>query len=96
MFEVVTKERVFKLVAPSQADMVAWVKSLAPATSLHHENGLFFQAENLIQHSAKQRAMLREKELLRHFHEAHGAMPITSTSAAAVSSPSSPGTATEH
>jgi hypothetical protein len=80
MFEIVTKERVYKLVALSQPEMVAWVKNLSPATTLHTENGLFFQAENLIQHAAKQRAMSREKELLASFHAAAVAASPNSTS----------------
>jgi len=47
-FEVVTKHRVYQLVAKSHTDMVEWMKSLSIQTILHAENELINQAEEMI------------------------------------------------
>jgi len=45
---VVTKHRVYQLVAKSHTDMVEWMKSLSIQTILHAENELINQAEEMI------------------------------------------------
>lgn len=64
-FEIVTKERIFKLAALAHADLVQWIKGILPSTSLHHENSIFLKAENEIQRVAKARAAAVELELLQ-------------------------------
>eukprot|EP01127_Copromyxa_protea_P006658 TRINITY_DN16663_c0_g1_i1.p1 TRINITY_DN16663_c0_g1~~TRINITY_DN16663_c0_g1_i1.p1 ORF type:complete len:151 (+),score=16.78 TRINITY_DN16663_c0_g1_i1:36-455(+) len=47
-FEVVTKDRVYKLSAGSHQEMVDWMVALQPCTQLHAENDLFKEAERNI------------------------------------------------
>jgi hypothetical protein len=43
-FEIITKQRVYQLVAKSQADMLEWMKALSVHTILHAENAVLAQA----------------------------------------------------
>lgn len=52
-FEVVTKDRVFKLAAGTQQEMVDWMTSLQPCTQLQAEDDLFKEAEHKIKIGAQ-------------------------------------------
>lgn len=52
-FEIVTKDRVFKLSAGSHQEMVDWMASLQPCTLLQEENDLFKEAERTIRVGAQ-------------------------------------------
>jgi len=47
-FEIITKHRIYQLVAKSHTDMVEWMKALSVQTILHAENELISQAEEMI------------------------------------------------
>jgi hypothetical protein len=47
-FEIVTKHRVYQLVAKSHTDMTDWMKILSVHTILHAENELINQAEEMV------------------------------------------------
>eukprot|EP01118_Nematostelium_gracile_P000108 TRINITY_DN10099_c0_g1_i1.p1 TRINITY_DN10099_c0_g1~~TRINITY_DN10099_c0_g1_i1.p1 ORF type:complete len:159 (-),score=23.57 TRINITY_DN10099_c0_g1_i1:4-426(-) len=47
-FEVVTKQRVYQLVAKTHTDMIEWMRALSIQTILHAENELINQAEEMI------------------------------------------------
>jgi len=52
-FEIVTEERVWKLVAGAHQEMVDWIQSLVPRTMLQGENDLIKAAEHEIRLGAK-------------------------------------------
>jgi len=56
-FEIITKDRVYKLVALSHQEMNDWIQSLLPFTLLHSENDWIKQAEHQIRLGA-----------MKHFH----------------------------
>lgn len=47
-FEIVTKHRIYQLVAKSQEEMLEWMKVLSSHTQLHIENEYIHQAEEMI------------------------------------------------
>lgn len=47
-FEIVTKQRVYQLVAKSQDEMLEWMKVLSSHTQQHTENDYLYQAEEMI------------------------------------------------
>jgi hypothetical protein len=59
-FEIVTKLRVYQLVAKSQLDMVEWMKTLSAHTILHTENELINQAEEMIAKATYDQYLLEE------------------------------------
>lgn len=69
-FEIVTKERVFRLVAGSQQDMVAWIQALSPYTILHTENELIDQAEERICAICFNKSLEKEKQVFKEFDDA--------------------------
>jgi len=61
-FEIITKDRVFKLVALSHQEMNDWIQSLLPYTLLHTENDCIKQAEDQIKLGATKHFFLFEKQ----------------------------------
>jgi len=47
-FELITKQRIYHLVAKSRTEMDDWIKTLSVFTILHSENELINQAEDVI------------------------------------------------
>ena len=64
VFEVVTKERVYKFAAETLQELVDWVKALVPSTNLHKENDLIVHAEELILKATRERSLQLEAEYL--------------------------------
>jgi len=64
-FEIITKERVYKLVASSHQEMNDWIQSLLPFTLLHTENDYIKQVEDQIKLNSKKHFFTYEKQF--HF-----------------------------
>merc|ERR1712137_855585 len=59
-FEIVTKSRVYYLVAKSQTEMAEWIHILSLRTQLHKENQLLETAETIIATEAHKHALAEE------------------------------------
>uniref|UniRef100_A0A6B2LQV5 PH domain-containing protein n=1 Tax=Arcella intermedia TaxID=1963864 RepID=A0A6B2LQV5_9EUKA len=51
-FELITKDRIYKLVASSHEEMTGWIQALQPQTQLHSENDVIRKAEEQIKQGA--------------------------------------------
>lgn len=63
-FEVVTKQRVFYLVAKSERELTEWMHALSQRTMLHKENELLEKAEAMITQEAYRQCLEDEHQFL--------------------------------
>mgnify|MGYP002386386850 CR=1 FL=1 len=80
-FEVITKSRTYMLSAKTRKDMSEWMSVMSQLTSLHQENELMEQAEDMICEFAYERATKSLKMLskARELPGASGGTPLSSS-----------------
>jgi len=84
-FELVTKHRVYQLVAKSPNDMEDWIRILSLYTILHSENELINQAEEMICKISYEMATFEDEQFQENFNQQQQQLqlkgkPRTSTS----------------
>jgi hypothetical protein len=67
VFDIVTKERVYKLAAPTRHDLNEWIKALEPSTTVQLENTVVIEAENNIKQATRARALDAEVKYLEEY-----------------------------
>jgi len=72
VFDIVTKERVFKLAAPSRHDLNEWIKALEPSTTMQLENKVILDAESDIKQVTRGRAVDAESKYLEEYDKLRG------------------------
>lgn len=66
-FEIITKSRIYYLVAKSHAEMLEWVDVLQSHTILHSENELIEQAEEAIAANTQRKALEEQRKYIAHY-----------------------------
>lgn len=66
-FEIITKSRIYYLVAKSHAEMLEWVDVLQSHTILHSENELIQQAEEAIARNTQRKALEEQRKYIAHY-----------------------------
>ena len=74
-FEIVTKTRVYYMVAKSEAEMTEWMHALSQRTMLHKENELLEKADEMIAQEAYRQCLEDE----HHFLDAYKKRRKTTT-----------------
>lgn len=59
---MITKDRVFKLAAPTRDEMFDWIEAILPSTCLHEENKSILESEISIRETTRTRALEIEKQ----------------------------------
>lgn len=67
VFDIVTKERVYKLAAPTRHDLNEWIKTLEPSTTMQAENKVILEAEHDIKQATRARALDNEAKYLEEY-----------------------------
>lgn len=71
VFDIVTRERVFKLAAPTRNELNEWIKTLEPSTTMQLENKVILDAENDIKQATRARALDNEVKYLEEYERLH-------------------------
>lgn len=86
VFDIVTKERVFKLAAPTRHDLNEWIRALEPSTTLQRENSEILEAENIIKQATRARALDAEVKYLEEYERFEASHNQAALAAAGLSS----------